>query len=285
MNNKLLSLAYLLLGLGAAACQSQSVSTATTAAVGNEAAGAPVISGQLVALGAAPATSADTLRLLQALDLAPLWAGTVQGKPAESVMDGVYGDDNYHIAFYFDSVRRDARQPTLYHVWGRERFKHVTTSFAGTCTAAHLRPLPDTADLQDSRRLRAYTAVASFDLEENPAAKGAGRYTGQAYLDFCVDAAGHPQPCNFVGMDTGSGNPTKGSGLLFRGTWQSKQTNQTKPVAWAAWYEVIVPDALRKLGLGERGAELSPKLAQYGWGEKWENEEWWAASPKSISTL
>ncbi|MBF9221322.1 hypothetical protein [Hymenobacter ruricola] len=195
-------------------------------------------------------------------------------------MDGFYGDDDYHIAFYFDSVRRDPRLPTRYHIWGRERFKHVTTSFAGTCTITRLAPLPDTVALLNSQQVRAYSAVAAFALRENPHAPGAGRYVGRAYLDFCLDPAGRPLPCEFVGIDTGTGNPTKGSGLLFRGMWQSNQTGRTKPVAWAGWYEVVVPDALRKLGLGERGAELSPKLAQHGWGEKWDNEEWWAHSPK-----
>lgn len=277
--------APILLGLSLVACQPQTADTVSTASAEEVVASVTKASSGLAAGVSARENPSDSLRLLQTLDLAPLWARTVAGRPAESAMDGFYGDDSYHIAFYFDSVRRDPRQPTRYHIWGRERFKHVTTSFSGTCTITRLAALPDTAALFNSQQVHAYSAVAAFALRENPQAKGAGSYTGHAYLDFCVDPSGRPIPCEFVGIDTGTGNPTKGSGLLFRGTWRSNHTGQTKPVAWAGWYEAVVPDALRKLGLGERGAELSPKLAQHGWGEKWDNEEWWADSPKPSLNL
>lgn len=267
-----------LLILGMVACQPQSTNkVAVASATANPAEAQPK--------PAVPTATADSLHLLQAIDLAPLWLRLYDGQPAKSAMDGFYGADHYHIAFYFDSVRRDARQPALYHVWGRDRYKHITTPFAGTCTITRLLPLADTVSMKDSQTAKAYSALATFTLREDPTTKGAGTYSGRAYLDFCLDPAGKPIQCEFMDMDAGEGNPTKGVGLLFRGEWRSNKTGQTKPVAWASWYGAVVPDALRKLGLGERGEEVNPQLARYGWGEKWENDEWWAASPKPSLNL
>ena len=284
MKKHLPIVAPFLLGLSMAGCHSQSAHT--VAAVS-----APGVSARSALAAEQPITAAlpqavpDSLRLLQTLDLAPLWMREDDGKPAKSAMDGFYGADQYHIAFYFDSVQRDARQPALYHVWGRDRYKHITTPFAGTCTITRLLPLADTVSMKDSQTAPAYSALATFTLREDPSTKGAGTYNGQAYLDFCLDRAGQPVQCEFMDMDAGAGNPTKGVGLLFRGEWRSNNTGQTKPVAWASWYGAVVPDALRKLGLGERGEEVNPKLARYGWGEKWENDEWWADSPKPSMNL
>ena len=268
------------LGLGLAACQPQSGgnTTALPTATALPTSPAPVAAN---AVTHSPADSTvGVLSLLRSLDLAPLWTRTNNGQPAKSAMDGFYGADHYHIAFYFDSVKRDKSQPARYYVWGRNRYKHITTPFEGVCTVTRLAALPDTVSMKDSRLVNSYTAFATFVLREDPTTKGAGTYTGRAYLDFCLPPSGKPKECEFMDMDAGSGNPTQGSGLVFRGQWRSNATGLTKPVAWASWYGVVVPDALRKLGLGERGEEVNPKLAKYGWGEKWENDEWWASSPK-----
>jgi len=271
--------------LGLAACQPQSGGNATAMPTATAASTAPP-SGVATAVTPLLADSTtEVVNLLRSLDLAPLWTRTNDGQPAKSAMDGFYGADHYHIAFYFDSVKRDERQPARYHVWGRDRYKHITTPFEGTCTVTRLAALPDTVSMKDSQLVQTYTAFATFALREDPTTKGAGTYTGRAYLDFCLPQSGKPQRCEFMDMDAGSGNPTKGSGLVFKGQWRSVTTGVTKPVAWASWYGVVVPDALRKLGLGERGEEVNPKLAKYGWGEKWENDEWWAASPKPSLNL
>ena len=60
----------------------------------------------------------------------------------------------------------------------------------------------------------------------------------------------------------------------------SNKTGQRQPVAFANFYGAVVPHALEKLGLGDRGDEVNPHMARLGWAEEWENEEWWAKSPK-----
>ena len=262
-----------------AACQPQAATKmpATVAA-------APVVLAAPAAAPALPDSAAAVQALLRTVDLSPAWANTLGTQPPKP-MDGFYGPDHYHIAFFFDSVRRDSHQPAVFHIWGRDRYKHVTTPFTGTCTVTRLAPLPDTVSLERSQDLRPQTAFADFVLREDPVTKGAGVYRGRAALDFGLDAHGRLALLSFMDMDAGEGNPTQGCGLVFRGEWQDNKSGRRKPVAWAAWYGVIVPDAFRQLGLGGRGEEVNPELAKYGWGENWENDEWWADSPKPSLSL
>lgn len=46
-----------------------------------------------------------------------------------------------------------------------------------------------------------------------------------------------------------------------------------------------MPQALKSLRLGDRSEEINPNLAKLGWNEAWENDEWWATSPKSSLSL
>ncbi|WP_325134111.1 hypothetical protein [Hymenobacter sp.] len=230
------------------------------------------------AAGLPAATSDSTaamLALLRQVDLSVAWNGA-----GGAAMEGFYGPDSYRMSFYFDSVRRDAQRPNVYYVQGRDRFKKVITPFTGTLTVTRVAPLPDTAGLEHANGDRAYTAFTSFVLREDSLRKGAGRCWGRAVLDFQVNARNQATEAGFTGIGLGEGNPTKGCGQVFKGTWQDNQSGRRQPVAWANFYGVIVPDALRKLGLGERIEEVNPKLTCYGWNTIMENDEWWAKSPQ-----
>jgi hypothetical protein len=218
----------------AAACQPQTATKTPAAAVAGPTAPAAVPVATTTA--ALPDSTAAVRALLRTVDLAPAWANTLGAQPPKP-MDGFYGADQYHIAFYFDSVRRDAQRPEVFHVWGRDRYKHITTPFSGTCTVTRLAPLPDTASLERSQTLRAQTAFADFALREDPATKGAGVYQGRAALDFGLDTANHLAELNFMDMDAGEGNPTKGCGLVFRGEWQDNKTGTASsyPKPSASW--------------------------------------------------
>jgi len=261
-----------LLGLAATACQPQS--TATQATARPPAAPAAPLATQNAD------TTAAVLDLLRQVDLTTAWRGT----PNEA-MDGFYGPDNYRISFHIDTVRRDEHRPNVFYFEGRDRYKRTITPFTGTLTVTRLAPLPDTVALEHRFGDRAYSAFASFVLREDSTAKGAGHCTGRAVLDFQVNAKNQATQASFDGVDSGWDNPTRGCGQVFRGAWQDNRTGQRKPVAWANFYGVIVPEVLRDLGLGERGDEVNPKLARYGWNTIMENDEWWAKSPKPNFTL
>lgn len=262
-----------LLALGAVACQQATTSNhVPTTDARSAATAAPV----------APAadSTAAVLALTRQVNLAPAWQGS-----REAAMDGFYGPDNYRISFHLDSVWCDAAQPNVYQFRGRDRYKRVITPFTGTLTVTRLAPLPDTIGLEHSFGDRAYTAFTSFVLHEDPAAKGAGHCTGRAVLDFQVDDHNRAKDASFDGIDLGGGNPSKGCAQIFRGIWQDNRTGRKQPVAWANYYGVIVPDVLSEMGLGSRGDDVDPRLARYGWNTIYENDEWWADSPKPKLSL
>jgi hypothetical protein len=235
------------------------------------------------AVGATDTLSAATQALLRKYDLAPLWANHADGAAAKSAMEGFFGATPYRISFYFSSVERDPAHSNLFHVTGLDRYKKVVTPFTGTITVRNIVPFTDSmfVDAPDSTA-QAFTAVARFDLREDPTTKGAGNYAGEALLDFYYDAHGRLDQAVALEQDA---NPTKGTGLLFRGTQVSNKTGQRQPVAFANYYGAVVPHALKKLGLGDRSEEVNPNLARLGWNEAWENDEWWAKSPKPTLSL
>ena len=131
---------------------------------------------------------------------------------------------------------------------------------------------------------QSFTAAGRFEFKEDPTTKGAGRYAGQALLDFAFDAHGSLGYAGDISGLSGK-NPTKGCGLLFRGTQVSNRTRQRHSVAFANYYGAVVPQALAELHLGDRSEEVNPNLAKLGWNEAWENDEWWPTSTKPSPSL
>jgi hypothetical protein len=270
---------YLLALAASPACQP--AAPATAEAPGARAS-APATSAPPPAAPADTALSAATLALLRQHNLAPLWRGYQRENNAYQPLEGFYGPPHYRISFYFSQVERDPARPNLFYVTGLDRYKKVITPFSGTITVRELRPFTkgmflDAAPADSAAP--AYTAVARFALAEDPATKGAGSYAGQALLDFYLDsqqqlqlAVSHPMSSEL--------NPTHGAGLIFRGSHVSNQTGRRRAVAFSTDFSMVVPEALQKLGIGDRSEEVNPNLARLGWAEAWENDEWWAKSPK-----
>jgi hypothetical protein len=263
------------LALAATACQPQT--EATTAKAAPAAVSKPRVSAQQVA--------SVSPTLLQQVDLSYAWSNATAEAKGNPTMEGFYGPDHYRISFCFSKVRRDSLHPEQYHIWGINRYKKVITPFEGTCTVTRFAALPDTAEMENSSKVRAYTAFAEYTLREDPKTKGAGVYSGKAMLDFCVNSRNQARQATFTGIDLGLDNPTKGSGLLFQGIWQDNRTGRQQPASWSSNFLVIVPEALEKIGLGSRGDTIYPELAKYGWNEWYENDEWWAKSSKPSFNL
>ncbi len=265
----------LLLASAGTACQSHAPATSSMAASASQA----------VAATAAPAVTDDStaavMALLRQVDLAAAWGNKTTNTKSYGAMDGFYGPDNYRIAFYFDQVRRDSVRPNVFHFQGRDRYKKVITPFTGTITVTRLASLPDTTSMIAGLHgpMPAYSAFASFELRESPQASGAGHCQGRAVLDFYVDQQQAELAISEVAQ-LADENPTEGCGLVFRGIWQDNRTGRRLPVSWANYYGVIMPSVLREMGLGSRSDEVNPRLARYGWNTLWENDEWWATSPK-----
>ncbi|HEX8658192.1 MAG TPA: hypothetical protein VF690_11675 [Hymenobacter sp.] len=264
-----------LLALVGTACQQQKP-PAQSAVLSTPSKGVPAKAAAVSSLP--PATQA----LLQQHDLAALWSGYEREDYTWRPMEGFYGPPHYRISFYFSKVERDSVRPNLFHVTGLDRYKKVITPFSGTITVDTLQLFTKKMFLDAApadSAAPAYTAIARFALNEDPTTKGAGNYVGQALLDFYIDSQQHLQMANSHPMAS-EHNPTRGAGLIFRGYHVSNQTGRRKSVAFSTDYSMVVPEALAKLGLGDRSEEVNPNLARLGWNEAWENDEWWAESPK-----
>ena len=214
--------------------------------------------------------------MLRKHNLAPLWANQIEAMKTRPTMEGFYGPAFYRISFYFREVKQDPGRLNVFHVAGLDRYRKVITPFTGTITVLSVRPFTKGMVVDADSTAKAFTATGRFELREDPTAKGAGTYSGQALLDFSIDGNGRLDQALHV---FGQANPTKGCGLLFRGNQTSNKTGQRKSVAFANFYGAVVPQALAKFGLGNRSEEVNPDLARFGWAEAWENKEWWANSP------
>ncbi|UOQ96579.1 hypothetical protein MUN81_15175 [Hymenobacter sp. 5317J-9] len=229
----------------------------------------------------------EMLALLQNFDLAPLWAADTAFSDGYPTMVGFLGHDHYSVSLLFDEVARDINQPQLFHVRGRDRFHKIITPFEGTIQIQRIADFDSCyvqAPEEDSARV--YTASAVFTFKQAKQRQGAGVFSGQAFLDFYITNKGYCRtPEVVMGGIIDKHTPTKGSGRLLRGAWTGYGTGDSKPFLVANDLFVIAPEVYSDFGVGDRGTQVNPKYAKQGWTDYWENEEWWAASPKPSLSL
>jgi hypothetical protein len=285
-----------------AACQQQKPANAVTAAASAAMAPSSAVKQDAPAEMPLPSlfTAADTLTqpmrdLLQAYDLSALWRnndGVDRDKPA---FEGFFGPDHYHFAMAFTAVTRDPANPAVYHVAGKCRYRKNIRPFSGTLTVRRIADLAYPGFLRakalqeeqaaDSVAGRTYTAHAQLQLREEPK-ENSGIFEGEVLLDFYTVPGQRP---NFVTIYDHEGIdnrfPTRGSGLLLRGKRRNITTGQVKSFTVAPWVATVAPDVFKDFMLDERMGEINPKYAKLGWNEYWNNDEWWADSPKPKLSL
>ena len=220
--------------------------------------------------------------ILRRHDLAALWSdphGTYQENP---VLDGFLGAEHQRFALAINTVRQDARQPQLFRVTGKSRLNRVTTSFSGTITIVSIANLADDmvapGESADSTNTL-YTAKGLFRFQ--PAAtKTPTDLAGEVFFDFMLDKQGKVDMVTTIMTNPDDKFPAKGCGMVVRGQYTSRATGKQKGLLLARDVFVIAPEVFADFGVGDRGTLVNPKYAKLGWNEAWENEEWWADSPK-----
>ena len=287
----------LALACTSAACQPQAQTATTTAA-----SVAPVATAQPApAVKTVPPLpvlfkAADTLtqsmrRLLSSHDLSPLWQNFRHYRSgAQQCFEGFFGPDHYHFAMAFTRVTRDPADPAVYHVIGKSRYRKNIRPFSGTLTVRQVADLSYPGFLQvladqdknaaDSLSGRTYTARAQLQLQEEQQANS-GIFEGEVRLDFYVvpqQKPGYVYVFAFEGTDDKL--PTRGAGLLLRGNRRNVTTGQVKSFIVSPDVAAVSPYVFKDFMLDERMGEINPKYAKLGWNEYWNNDEWWADSPK-----
>ncbi|GAB3835281.1 hypothetical protein [Hymenobacter jeollabukensis] len=281
---------YLLLSAGLlGACQRATdtetpAATAPVTAVTNTVADARLAAPE----PAAPALPAEQLAVLQQFDLAPLllpasYEDEEGARSAGQAMNGFFGSDHYRIEFVFTRVERDARNPALYHISGKDRYKKRVSPLEGTIELTQLQPMKPLEGSPNGELTAAYAATGQFELREGPEGNGSGVFRGKFALDFGRGTEQKPELATW-GF-TEESMAARRAGSRFEGQWTSNQTRKTKPVLWADGNGLfaIAQDVFADFNVGERGPEINEKYAKLGWNTYWENDEWWAESPKTAT--
>ena len=240
---------------------------------------------RLLPLGAADTLTADDKQFVRSHDFSLLWRAQNFDRPMQRPMEGFYGPNHYRISVYFDQVWRDSLRSDSYLVGGRDRYRKVITPFYGTITVQRIvwARLDVDNSYQPTDSVRTFVVRARYEFAEDPATKGAGIYRGEALLDAYEDQHGQLRLADIWGT---SYNPTRGGGLLFRGDWTDMLTGRRRSAAWAADMEAVAPQpVMEEQQAGGRTGDVDPVLARLGWNEFWENDEWWAKSPKPKLSL
>lgn len=249
--------------------------------------------------------SRPMLRLLREYDLAKLWEGDTRERKENPTLQGFFGPDHYRFALAITDARRDSQRPDVYHVQGKCRYRKNIRSFSGTITVRqiadaeiyysphdnsfyppHNDTMPgDTVQAIYERAVseaQCYTLRAQLQLREAPA-ENSGIFEGEAVLNFYTA----PGPrTGYAGAPALTDNePARGSSLLMRGARRNVSTRQIKQFVIADDVFAAAPDVLNNFGVGDRGFQINPKYNKMGWSELWENQEWWADSPKPKLSL
>jgi hypothetical protein len=297
-------LALLALVAAAAACQPQS--TQNTAATAASSVALDTTRPNVIAKAAQPLpvlfAPADTLappqrEVLRTHDLSRLWqnAESAQGLYPNPSLEGVFGPDHYRFGMVFNEVTRDPANPARYLVRGKcnyHKSKNIR-SFSGTLTVRQLVDLKypgflrsvSYPEVADTLQGRIYTAHAQLQLRETPQANS-GVFEGEVVLDFYVVPG---QPANYVYVHGHEGYedelPTRGGKLLVRGNRLNVTNGQVKSFLVGPELGAIAPYIFKDFMLDERMGQVNPKYAKLGWDEYWQNDEWWADSPKPSLNL
>jgi hypothetical protein len=220
---------------------------------------------------------------------------------AQTVLDGFFGSNPQRLSLAILTVTRDSHRPNLFHVVGKSRYQKQVTAFTG---AIHITSIADYYDQgqlltqgEDSFILdttasgngdilnaKAYSASATFGFTGVLPAT----YTlnGQASLDFWMTDKGKIgglySPCEGC-IDNKA--PSKGSVLLLRGKWLENNAKLGRSFLVCRDVFFIANSLIDNFGIGDRGAQVNPKYNKFGWNTYWENDEWWADTPKPSLNL
>lgn len=187
--------------------------------------------------------------------------------------NGFFGPHEQRLEVAFSQVRRDAVAPGTYHVAGLLRVAGVVSSLTGTIELRQTRYF-------SGRDNEVYIATGPFHFQQHAANKQLrARLDGVAALDFGV-ASGEA----YLFAEEGAVRPRTRQ-FAFEGSATDARTGQPQRVLWAYEFAPVGNAVLGDFDIGGRMATVNPKYRKYGWTEYFENDEWWAPSPKPSLNL
>jgi hypothetical protein len=236
--------------------------------------------------------------MLRQVDLSPLLLAPLPGFTA--ALDGFFGTNPQRLSLAILQASRDSLHPEIIHVIGKVRNQKQVTDFAGEIRWNSLADYYDqslllsqgedgfiqdtTSEAGNITNARAYAAAATFRFVGR--APAAYTLTGQIALDFWLMDNGKigamHTPGEGIVLEKAT---TKGSGFVLSGNWNEAKASTNRPFVVSRDVFLLSPGLIKDFGIGDRGAQVNPKYAKMGWSTYWENDEWWASSPKPKLSL
>ena len=206
--------------------------------------------------------------------------------------NGFFGDDRYRIEFMFTEVKKDATNPNIYIVKGKNRHKKVITAFEGTYTFTEVKKFDDKyismelvpeeeMDVESGKEVKQepkFALKGNFILNEDPKLiNTSGVFRGTMTADV-HEIDNEEQKTKE--MQLWFFSKDKNTGYRCDGTWAAyKNPTKTKPVIYAADIYTFGNDILKDFSMGERDVQINEKYRNLGWDDFYDGEEWWNESP------
>jgi hypothetical protein len=224
------------------------------------------------------------------------------GDRGQGMYNGFFGTDHYRIEFVLSNVRSDSANPNNISVNGKTRLKKNIQKLVGNIRIDSVYEFRDSVVMQYMKEyakgeVRSYYLKGKFQLAEDSTKWGSGLYKGDFFMDIQInnnDAEkesywyySYAEEGDYEGDDdtshakdpfkygSESRSKTRGAGFLFDGNWTSYKTKESKPVLMAHDIFMFGNDILEHFSYGEREIEIDPKYKAIGWGNYWENDEWY----------
>jgi hypothetical protein len=182
--------------------------------------------------------------------------------------NGFWGPHEQRLEVVFTQVRRDDAVPGTYHLAGLMRVSGMVSSLNGTIELRQVRNFFEKAG-------GVYIATGPFHFQQHASsAQQLARLEGLVAIDFEIERG---EPSLFA--VEGAIRPHSRH-FAFEGKWTDARTGKKQRVLWANEFAPVANAVLGDFDIGGRMATVNPKYRKYGWTEYFQNDEWWAGSPK-----
>lgn len=190
-----------------------------------------------------------------------------------SGQNGFFGPHEQRLEVAFTQVRRDAVVSGTLHVAGLLRVAGRISSLMGTIELHQVRYLFDNQD-------KVYIATGPFHFQQYSAKKQlVAHWDGLAAVDFEVESG----EMHLFAQE--GAIRARSRQFAFEGSRTDIATAAKQRVLWANEFAPVANAVLGDFDIGGRMATVNPKYRKYGWTEYFENNEWWADSPKPKLSL
>ncbi|GAB3658207.1 hypothetical protein GCM10027594_29690 [Hymenobacter agri] len=228
-------------------------------------------------------------------NLAPLLQ-TVKGGQYDYALNGFLGSDRYRTEVVITAAHQNRHNPRAYTLRGLTRTKRLIRPIQGEIVfdSLSIEPMLTAQDKQDisnwtmvsvvrldnDKTIRRYAVMGRVRLSEEQSVTQPAVFRGRVIMELELTKKGR------LNVDAPFlHGPSQGAGQQYAGTWTTTQTGKTIPAVWVSnivgYGQFIYSDFV----VGERDVAINPKYAKQGWNELWENDEWWAKSPKPRLSL